>query len=95
MGFMMLQGCNTGEQALLPSKEYFVEVVKELSGEEYYGRSNYKDGAVRAADYILGEIQKVGVETVPQEVILKAWEGKQRPQLHALQPEFKSLITPC
>ena len=95
MTMMILQGCNNGEKALLPSKEYFVEVVKELSGKEYYGRSNYKDGAVRAGDYILGEIEKLGVETIPQDVIEKAWEGKERPQLHALQPEFKSLITPA
>ena len=74
MTMMILQGCNNGEKALLPSKEYFVEVVKELSGKEYYGRSNYKDGAVRAGDYILGEIEKLGVQTVPQEVIEKAWE---------------------
>ena len=95
MSMMILQGCNNGENELLPSKEYYVEVVKELSGKEYYGRSNYKDGAVRAADFILGEIQKLGVETIPQSVIEKAWEGKERPQLHALQPEFKSLITPA
>ena len=91
----MLQGCKDNAQTLEPSKEYYIEVVKELSSEGYYGRSNYKDGAVRAAEFILNEIDKLGVQTVPAEVIEAAWAGKERPQLHALQPEFKSLITPA
>ena len=37
----------------------------------------------------------MGVTAIPEEVISKAWEGKKRPELHSLQPEFKSLITPC
>ena len=94
MCMSMLQGCGNNTEKLLPSKEYFVDVVGELSSAQYYGRSNYENGSVKAAEFILGEIKKLGVETVPEEVIAKAWEGKQRPQLHALQPEFKSLITP-
>ena len=77
-----------------PSKEYYDSVVKELSSAEYYGRSNYMDGSVKAAKFILGEIQGLGVKPIPQEVIAKAWEGKQRPELHSLQPEFKSEIVP-
>ena len=95
MSMSILQGCKDNAQSLAPSKDYYVEVVKELSSADYYGRSNYKDGAVRAAEYILGEIEKIGVGTVPAEVISKSWEGKARPELHALQPEFKSLITPA
>ena len=35
MTMMTLQGCNKGEEVLSPSKEYYIEVVKELSGKEY------------------------------------------------------------
>lgn len=90
----MLQGCSNNAEKLLPSKEYYVDVVGELSSAQYYGRSNYENGSVKAAEFILGEIGKLGVKTVPEEVIVKAWEGKQKPELHALQPEFKSMITP-
>ncbi len=95
MCMSILQGCNNNAQTLAPSKEYYTDVVKELSGAEYYGRSNYNNGSVKAADFILGEIQKLGVRTIPQEVISAAWDGKERPALHSLQPEFKSLITPA
>ena len=36
----------------VPSKEYYDSVVKELSSAEYYGRSNYMDGNVKAAKTI-------------------------------------------
>ncbi len=94
MCMSMLQGCSNNTEKLLPSKEYYVDVVGELSSAQYYGRSNYENGSVKAAEFILGEIGKLGVKTVPEEVIVKAWEGKQKPELHALQPEFKSMITP-
>ena len=94
MCMSMLQGCSNNAEKLLPSKEYYVDVVGELSSAQYYGRSNYENGSVKAAEFILGEIGKLGVKTVPEEVIVKAWEGKQKPELHALQPEFKSMITP-
>ncbi len=95
MAMGVLQGCGNNAQTLEPSKEYFIDVVKELSSEQYYGRSNYNDGSVKAAEFILGEMDKIGIGPVPQEVIEKAWDGKQRPALHSLQPEFKSLITPA
>ena len=94
MCMSMLQGCSNNAEKLLPSTEYYVDVVGELSSAQYYGRSNYENGSVKAAEFILGEIGKLGVKTVPEEVIAKAWEGKQKPELHALQPEFKSMITP-
>ena len=94
MCMSMLQGCSNNAEKLLPSKDYYVDVVGELSSAQYYGRSNYENGSVRAAEFILGEIEKLGVKTVPEEVVAKAWEGKQRPELHSLQPEFKSPITP-
>ncbi len=95
MSVITLHSCKGEKDVPPPGKDYFIEVVKELSSEDYYGRSNYNNGTIKAAEFILGEIDKIGVGPIPQEVIGKAWEGKQRPQLHSLQPEFKSLITPC
>lgn len=94
MSALALCGCTGGDKTPAPSVEYFDSVVKELSSAEYYGRSNYMNGTIKAAEFIIGEIESLGVGPVPQEVIDAAWEGKQRPELHSLQPEFKSLITP-
>ncbi len=89
-------GCTTSQtNNTTPSQDYYVEVVKELSSEKYYGRSNYNNGTIKAAEYILDQLQKADAQPIPQEAIDKAWEGKTRPQLQSLQPEFKSLITPC
>lgn len=89
-----MQNCTNNANAPAPSEEYFVSVVKELSSPEYYGRSNYMDGAVKAGKFIISEMESIGVGPIPQSVIDKAWEGKVRPELHPLQPEFKSLISP-
>ena len=94
MSLFILGSCSNKEQILQPSKDYYVSVVKELSSEKYYGRSNYNNGTIKAAEYILAEIDAIGVGPIPESVIEKAWEGKSRPELHSLQPEFKSLITP-
>ena len=95
MGIIMMQGCGNGAQTPPPSEEYYDAVVKELSSEKYYGRSNYNNGTIKAAEYIIGQLQELGVGPVPAEIIEKSWAGKQKPELHSLQPEFKSLITPC
>ena len=95
MGIIMMQGCGNGAQTPPPSEEYYDAVVKELSSEKYYGRSNYNNGTIKAAEYIIGQLQELGVGPVPAEIIEKSWAGKEKPQLHSLQPEFKSLITPC
>ena len=94
MGICMMQGCRQGDVIPAPSKEYYDSVVKELSSEKYYGRSNYMNGTVKAGEFIFGEIEKLGVGTIPANVIDAAWEGKERPALHGLQPEFKSQIDP-
>lgn len=78
-----------------PSEEYYDAIVEELSSENYYGRSNYNNGTIKAAEFILGEVQALGVAPIPAEAIENGWQGRQRPQLHGLQPEFKSQITPC
>lgn len=89
-----MQGCASETNSPAPGKEYYDEVVKELSSEKYYGRSNYNNGTIKAAEFILGEIGELGIATIPQDVIDAAWEGRQRPPLHGLQPEFKSRIEP-
>lgn len=91
----MLHSCSNNNSSLEPSENYYVEVVKELSADKYYGRSNYNNGNIKAGEYILSQIEALGVKTVPQEIVNAAWEGKEKPALHSLQPEFKSLISPC
>ena len=95
MSIVMLHSCSNNNSSLEPSENYYVEVVKELSADKYYGRSNYNNGNIKAGEYILSQIEALGVKTVPQEIVNAAWEGKEKPALHSLQPEFKSLITPC
>lgn len=95
MSIVMLHSCSNNNSSLEPSENYYVEVVKELSADKYYGRSNYNNGNIKAGEYILSQIETLGVKTVPQEIVNAAWEGKEKPALHSLQPEFKSLITPC
>ena len=95
MCLCVLHGCRHGEEILQPSKEYYDSVVKELSSAKYYGRSNYNNGALKAAEFVIGEMEKLEVGPVPADVVGDAWEGKERPQLHGLQPEFKSQIDPC
>ncbi len=95
MSLLVLNSCKNDAQIPEPGEEYYVEVVKELSSEKYYGRSNYNNGTINAAKYIIGQLQSLDVNTIPEHVIEQAWAGKERPQLHSLQPEFKSLITPA
>ena len=61
MGIIMMQGCGNGAQTPPPSEEYYDAVVKELSSEKYYGRSNYNNGTIKAAEYIIGQLQELGV----------------------------------
>lgn len=95
LALFIMESCIVKQNVPAPSEEYYREVVKELSSEEYYGRSNYNNGTIKAGEFIIGELEKLGVGTIPAEVIKRSWEGKTRPELHSLQPEFKSLITPC
>ena len=95
MCLSILCGCSHKQDVLHPSKEYYDSVVKELSSEKYYGRSNYNNGAMKAAEFIIGEMEKLEVGPIPADVVETAWKGKEKPQLHGLQPEFKSQIDPC
>ena len=66
-------------------KVYYHKIVKELSSDEYYGRSLYKDGDVKAARYIIGELRELGVSAPP--AATKEEVG--------LKPPYKSEISPC
>ncbi|MBE6246043.1 MAG: M28 family peptidase [Bacteroidales bacterium] len=95
MALLVMGSCAPKQEVPAPSEQYYRDVVKELSSAEYFGRSNYMNGTIKAGEFIIGEIEKLGIGTIPADVIEKSWEGKSRPELHSLQPEFKSLITPC
>lgn len=95
MSALVMNSCGSREEIPAPSEQYYRDVVKELSSADYWGRSNYNNGTIKAGQFIIGELEKLGIGTIPAEVIEKSWEGKVRPELHSLQPEFKSLITPC
>ena len=79
----LMAGC--AEKNRLSDKEYYHQIVKELSSDQYYGRSNYMDGDVKAAKYIIGELKALGVAPAPA----------QSHEEVAVQPANKSLISPC
>ncbi len=46
MSLITMGGCSTNSEIPAPSEDYYVSVVKELSSEKYYGRSNYNNGTI-------------------------------------------------
>ncbi len=42
-------------------EQYYNEVVKEISSEQYWGRSIYNDGAFKTADYIIDRLKSFGI----------------------------------
>ncbi|MBR5857068.1 MAG: M28 family peptidase, partial [Bacteroidales bacterium] len=95
MSLLVLSSCSQKSEIPAPCREYYIDVVKELSSPEYYGRSNYNNGTIKAAEFILNELEAIDLKPIPQEVTDASWEGRERPAPTTLQPEFKSLITPC
>ena len=73
MSLLILGSCTNRAVVPAPSEEYYVEVVKELSSPDYYGRSNYNNGTIKAAKFILEELQALNVGPIPQEAIDRAW----------------------
>ncbi len=65
---------------------YYNQSIKELSDVSYHGRSNYGDGNIKAALYIIGELEKMGVKAMVDEI------GAE-PQ--SATPPFKGTATPC
>lgn len=81
----VMTGCKTDSPEFSEQKAYYNQVVKELSSAEYYGRSHYMDGDVKAADYIIGELIRLGVGPAP------AAAGVEVP----VHPEYKSEVKPA
>lgn len=80
---LLVAGCCPDVE--LSEKEYYHTIVKELSSDEYYGRSNYMNGDVRAAQYIINELKSMGVAPAPAATSEEV----------GLTPEYKSKIAPC
>ena len=49
-------------------RTYYNESLKELSDVSYHGRSNYGDGNIKAAVYLIGELQKMGIGPMVDEI---------------------------
>ncbi len=67
-------------------RTYYNEALQELSGESYHGRSNYGDGNIKTAKYLIGELQQMGIWPMVDEV------GAEPQQV---TPPFKCTVTPC
>ncbi len=59
-----LSSCSQKDEISAEMKGYYNLVVKELSSGTYMGRSDYANGDIRAAKFIIGELQKAGAEPV-------------------------------
>ena len=79
MGALCIAGCADD------SRTYYNGVVRELSSEEYFGRSNYGDGNVKAATYIISQLQEMGVEPLQATTDVT----------NAAYPQDKSAVMPC
>ena len=66
MSILAMNGCCNKADIPAPGKEYYDSIVKELSSAEYWGRSNYNNGTIKAAEFIMGEMEAIGVAPVPQ-----------------------------
>jgi len=67
-------------------RAYYNESLKELSDVSYHGRSNYGDGNIKAAVYLIGELQKMGIGPMVDEIGAEPQEAT---------PPFKGTVTPC
>lgn len=59
-----LSSCSQKEEISAEMKGYYNHVVEELSSEMYMGRSNYADGDIKAAKFIIDELRKAGAGPV-------------------------------
>lgn len=56
---LLLYGCNS--ENTVSYKDYYNSTVKELSSVEYCGRNNYNNGDIKAAKFIIGQLQSFGI----------------------------------
>lgn len=85
LAFVLFMASCAKTPSISEQKEYYNQIVKELSSDEYYGRSLYKDGDIKAAKYIINELKKLGV--APPPAAMREEVG--------LKPPYKSEISPC
>ena len=69
-------------------KEYYNEVLKEISSASYFGRSGYKNGDIKAAKYIIERLAENGAKPLRKDAAAMAREEK------AACPEYKSVVKP-
>lgn len=60
----LFTGCSNHDRMVTDLKVYYNVVVKELSSEKYFGRSDYGNGDVMAAKYIIDELSAAGAQPV-------------------------------
>lgn len=80
---LCLAGCTQPQSDL----EYYNKIVKEISSENYYGRSGYNNGDVKTAKFIIGELMANGIKPIPQEIRLNN-------ELKVAYPPMKSEVHP-
>lgn len=79
---VMLSNCAKPDYAA-----YYDSVVKELSSEDYNGRSVYGNGDIKAAHFIIGELEQIeGLEA--------AGTDFKKESYNTAFPEYKSIVTP-
>lgn len=82
---VILFGCSQEQESSMELKQYYNSVVKELSSVKYNGRSQFGDGDIMAAAYIIDNLIKCGAEPV----------DVQNKEYVAAYPEKKSKVMPC
>lgn len=73
-------------ESLEQFREYYCNVLKEISSESYFGRSAYGNGDIKAAKYIIDRLVENGAEPLRNEMADRAG----RPAY----PEYKSAVIP-
>ena len=84
-------GCDSGTKfksidGIEKYRTYYNESLKELSSEAYHGRSNYGDGNIKAALYIIGELQQMDIGPMVDEIGAEPIQAT---------PPFKGTASPC
>lgn len=79
---LLLYGCNSKYK--VSYKEYYNSTVKELSSVEYCGRNNYNNGDIKAAKFIIGQLQSFGIAPM----------YRQSDTETVARPSFKSEVHP-
>ncbi len=79
---LLLSGCNNEDS--LSYRDYYNSAVKELSSAEYCGRSNYNNGDIKAAKFIIEQLKASGIAPM----------YRQSDTETVARPSFKSEVKP-